>query len=122
GSAQKAARADRRVPGSDAHRAAEEVTNPHPPRARKGRTTRSLTMKTSLTITTLALTIFLIPIGCNRAGTVTRVDPERPTDLNYRFNETDAQQVFHSATADALARPWIDIYQREHNGQRPILA
>jgi uncharacterized protein (TIGR02722 family) len=80
-------------------------------------------MKTSplTTTTALILAAFVLPIGCSNAGKVTRVDPETPTDFNYRFNETDAQQVFHTATADALARPWIDNYLREHNGQRPII-
>ena len=39
---------------------------------------------------------------------VTRVDPKAAVDLDYRFNDTDARQVWQGMTNDALFRGWLD--------------
>lgn len=62
--------------------------------------------------------------GCNSGGgawNVKRVDPETQTDVDYRFNDTDARQVFQSMVKDALSKPWLDRYMADHAGQRPII-
>jgi penicillin-binding protein activator len=62
-------------------------------------------------------------VGCssNQNWRVKRVDPTTTTDIDYRFNDEDARQVFQSMVADALARPWVDNWMRENGGQRPIV-
>jgi uncharacterized protein (TIGR02722 family) len=52
---------------------------------------------------------------------VTRVDPGAVIDVDYRFNDTDARQVWQGMTNDSLFRGWIDRWMAEHNGQRPII-
>lgn len=71
-------------------------------------------------VMTVGLTLL---VGCSggRNWQVKRVDPTTTTDLDYRFNDEDARQVFHSMVADALSRPWIDNWMRENGGQRPII-
>ncbi len=52
---------------------------------------------------------------------VQRVDPNVVVDVDYRFNDTDARQVWQGMSNDAQFRGWIDTWMREHNGQRPII-
>lgn len=52
---------------------------------------------------------------------VQRVDPGTVVDVDYRFNDTDARQVWQGMSNDANFRGWIDRWMAEHNGQRPIL-
>lgn len=52
---------------------------------------------------------------------VRRVDPETVVDVDYRFNDTDARQVWQGMVNDATFRGWIDRWIAEHNGQRPII-
>jgi uncharacterized protein (TIGR02722 family) len=62
--------------------------------------------------------------GCESGGGawgVKRVDPTTTTDVDYRFNDTDAREVFQSMVGDALSKPWLDRWMAEHNGQRPIV-
>jgi penicillin-binding protein activator len=62
--------------------------------------------------------------GCAGSGgdwNVKRVDPSATTDVDYRFNDSDSRQVFQAAVGDALSRPWIDTWMREHGGERPII-
>jgi uncharacterized protein (TIGR02722 family) len=52
---------------------------------------------------------------------VTRVDPNTVVDVDYRFNDTDARQIWQKMVEDATFRGWIDAWMREHNGQRPVI-
>jgi len=52
---------------------------------------------------------------------VTRVDPQTPVDVDYRFNDTDARDIYMAMVDDALKRPWIDNHLRERGGQRPVV-
>lgn len=52
---------------------------------------------------------------------VTRVPSDAVVDVDYRFNDTDARQVWQGMSNDALFRGWIDRWIAEHNGQRPII-
>ncbi len=52
---------------------------------------------------------------------VTRVDPGTVVDVDYRFNDTDARQVWQGMVDQATFRGWIDRWMAEHNGQRPII-
>lgn len=56
-----------------------------------------------------------------RNAQVTRVDPETVIDYDYRFDDEDARQVYRGMVNDALSKPWIDNWVREHGGKRPIV-
>ncbi|MCH8271225.1 MAG: penicillin-binding protein activator LpoB [Planctomycetes bacterium] len=58
--------------------------------------------------------------GCQSTGII-RVDPEMVTDVNPRFNDTDARQFAQELSDDILSRPWIDNWMRENGGKRPIV-
>jgi len=59
--------------------------------------------------------------GCSPTREVNRVDPSTPIDVDYRFNDVDARQVYQGMVQDAMARPWIDTFVRENNGRRPVV-
>lgn len=66
--------------------------------------------------------LMMFAAGCASDGyKVTRVDPTTQTDIDYRFNDEDARQIFQSMAKDVLSRPWVDNHMRENNGQRPIV-
>jgi penicillin-binding protein activator len=73
----------------------------------------TITLATGLTLALLA--------GCQGGGGVTRVDPETVTDVNSRFNDTDARQIFQALSEDCLSRPWIDNWMKGNNGDYPIV-
>ncbi len=78
--------------------------------------------RTTLTATTLASLTLLT--ACNSGPTrreVTRVDPGAVVDVDYRFNDTDARQVWQGMVDQSAFRGWIDRWMAEHNGQRPII-
>lgn len=52
---------------------------------------------------------------------VKRVDPAAVTDVDYKFNDTDARTVWQGMVNDSMFRGWIDRWMAEHNGQRPII-
>lgn len=63
--------------------------------------------------------------GCSGGGSpnykVTRVDPETTVDLDYRFDDEDARQIYRGMVNDALSKPWIDNWKTENGGKRPIV-
>lgn len=52
---------------------------------------------------------------------VQRVPAEQAVDVDYRFNDTDARQVWQGMVNDATFRGWLDRWPQEHNGQRPVI-
>jgi uncharacterized protein (TIGR02722 family) len=52
---------------------------------------------------------------------VKRVDPTTQTDVDYRFNDQDAREIFQSMTQDMLSRRWIDGYLQASGGKQPIV-
>ena len=52
---------------------------------------------------------------------VRRVPADAVVDVDYRFNDTDARQVWQGMVNDATFRGWIDRWMAEHNGQRPVI-
>jgi PBP1b-binding outer membrane lipoprotein LpoB len=52
---------------------------------------------------------------------VKRVDPRTVVDVDYRFNDTDAREVWEKMSDDATFRGWIDRWISSHNGQRPTI-
>jgi len=52
---------------------------------------------------------------------VERVDVEKTTDLSGRWNDTDSRLVSDEMVKDALSRPWIDRFSKEHGGKSPTV-
>lgn len=59
--------------------------------------------------------------GCAPQRDVTRVDPNATIDVNQQFNDSDARRIYQGMVQDCLARPWIDNFQREQGGRRPVV-
>jgi penicillin-binding protein activator len=75
--------------------------------------------RVTLLCTAAALTMVA---GCGTNDwNVKRVDPTASTDVDYRFNDEDARQIFQSMAKDVASRAWIDSHMRENGGQRPIV-
>ncbi|MBL8763170.1 MAG: penicillin-binding protein activator LpoB [Phycisphaerae bacterium] len=58
--------------------------------------------------------------ACAPTREVTRVDPSAQTDVDYRFNDTDARVVYESMVNDTLYRKWIDRFQAT-NSRAPVV-
>ena len=68
---------------------------------------------------------FLVPIlflavtaGC--ATQVTRIEPNKVTDLSGGWNDTDARLVAEEMIKDCLAGRWVDEFNRA-NGRAPVV-
>ena len=75
-------------------------------------------------LTTLALGAIVTAAGlagCTREWDIDRRDPQEVTDLDYRFNDTDARKIAQGVSEDALSKPWLDNWLREHGGGRPMI-
>lgn len=76
---------------------------------------------TTAALATLSLLGGTLITGCSPTREVNRVDPKTAIDVDYRFNDVDARQVYQGMINDALARPWLDAFVRENNGRRPVV-
>lgn len=59
--------------------------------------------------------------ACAPQRQVTRVEPDRVIDVDYRFNDTDARSIYVAMVDEALKRPWIDNHLAENQGRRPVV-
>lgn len=59
--------------------------------------------------------------GCHREREVTRTDPNVITDLDYRFSADDARLTYRAMVDDALFRNWINRWQEQNGGRRPVV-
>ena len=71
------------------------------------------------TILLICVCIGFILAGC--ATSVERVDTEKVIDLSGRWNDTDSRLVSEEMIKDALSRPWLRRFIREHNGNLPVV-
>ncbi len=58
--------------------------------------------------------------GCRPSNEVTRMDPGETTDLSGRWNDTDARLVSEEMISDALTKPWLNQFSRNHQ-QPPVV-
>jgi uncharacterized protein (TIGR02722 family) len=72
-----------------------------------------------LSIPLMAAAAFLP--GCSPTRDVTRVDPNTTVDFSEKYNDSDARRIYESLVKDCLARPWIDTFQQENGGRRPVV-
>lgn len=71
-----------------------------------------------------ACTVLLVPAlllaACEPTREVSRVDPSAVVDVDYRFNDVDARQVYQGMVNDTLYRNWIDRHGRA-TGRQPVV-
>ncbi|MBC7835459.1 MAG: penicillin-binding protein activator LpoB [Phycisphaerales bacterium] len=58
--------------------------------------------------------------GCSERREITRVDPEAVIDVDYRFDDEDARQVYQAMATDAMYRTWIDNFNAQ-NSRKPVV-
>jgi hypothetical protein len=71
-----------------------------------------------------SLLLFFICLCIGFAGCTTsvkRVDTKEVIDLSGRWNDTDSRLVSEEMIKDALSRPWLRRFIREHNGNLPVV-
>jgi hypothetical protein len=73
------------------------------------------------TLALSSLTLAALLSACSPQQTVTRVPPEAVTDVDYRFNDNDARQVWQGMVDDATFRGWIDRWLESHQGKKPVI-
>jgi uncharacterized protein (TIGR02722 family) len=78
-------------------------------------------MTASKLAATATLAGMLVLTGCNNEWKIDRVDPSKQTDVDYKFNDQDAREVFHELAQDSLSRPWVDNFRRENGGRDPVV-
>jgi uncharacterized protein (TIGR02722 family) len=61
----------------------------------------------------------MVVAGC--ATSVQRVETEKAIDLSGRWNDTDSRLVSEEMIQDALNRPWLSRFTREHAGKLPVV-
>jgi hypothetical protein len=59
--------------------------------------------------------------GCGGQKEVTRMDPERTTDLTGGWNDTDSRQVAETMAKDALNSDWLVRFQERNDGEEPVM-
>lgn len=69
---------------------------------------------------TLCLLPALLLCACTPTREVSRVDPNAPIDVDYRFNDVDARQVYQGMVGDALYRNWLDRFGQA-SGRKPVV-
>lgn len=60
-------------------------------------------------------------VACTPTREVSRVDPNAPIDVDYRFNDADARQVYQGMVNDSLYRNWIDRHAQAAGGKKPVV-
>lgn len=73
-------------------------------------------LKTAVIITLAAVML----IGCGSSRQVTRLDPEKVTDLSGKWNDTDSRLVAEEMVSDCLARPWLSDFLLEES-KKPVV-
>jgi uncharacterized protein (TIGR02722 family) len=67
------------------------------------------------------LTISVLLLSSCAAHKVERVSPDETIDLSGRWNDTDSKMVAEAMVDQILSASWIDNYQRENNGKKPVV-
>jgi uncharacterized protein (TIGR02722 family) len=66
------------------------------------------------------LAILILAIGCSSGKKVSRIDTEETVDLSGNWNDTDSRLVADEMITDALSRPWLSNFLRDH-GTNPAV-
>ena len=66
------------------------------------------------------LLALMVTAGCAKK-TVTRIDPDKQTDLSGRWNDTDSKLVSEEMVNQVLGERWLADFQRKNPGKRPVI-
>ncbi len=59
-------------------------------------------------------------LACGSSRKVYRIEPETPTDLSGKWNDTDARLVAEEMISDCLSRPWLTEFAAAQ-GRKPVV-
>lgn len=65
--------------------------------------------------------VYIVFVAAGCATSVKRVDTKEVIDLSGRWNDTDSRLVSEEMINDALSRPWLIKFMREHSGNMPVV-
>ncbi len=57
----------------------------------------------------------LLLLSCGPSQKVSRISPDRQTDLSGRWNDTDARLVAEEMINDAVSKPWLAQFTQRNN-------
>lgn len=63
---------------------------------------------------------FVFLASCTPSQRVTRIDPNKTTDLSGRWNDTDSRLVAQAMSSDALAAAWLHQFSTSKN-KKPVV-
>ncbi len=79
-------------------------------------------MKKQLAVAGPLLLVFALTLTTSCGfSRVERVDTERTIDLSTRWNDTDSRETAAEMIKEALARPWLNNFQKTHGGKEPVV-
>ncbi len=64
---------------------------------------------------------FLTFSGCGNQKEVTRMDPEKTTDLTGKWNDTDSRMVAKKMAKSALSSDWLPRFQERNDNEQPVM-
>ena len=73
-----------------------------------------------LSVTAVAMSLSVLA-ACSTTPAVQRISPDQVTDLSGYWNDTDANLTAKAMISEMLGDPWLDNFERRHNGQQPIV-
>lgn len=78
-------------------------------------------MSRKLMLLAAVLAVFAIAIGCAGKKKVSRIDTSETVDLSGNWNDTDSRLVADTMITDALSRPWLTNFVRDHGANPAII-
>lgn len=76
-------------------------------------------MKKTAFLFAIVASLLLIMTDCSRK--VSRISPDKQTDLSGRWNDTDSRLVAKEMMDDALNRPWREQFVKQNDGKKPVV-
>jgi len=70
----------------------------------------------------VSLTLIVILLGnCAPKRKIQRIETDQTVDLSGRWNDSDSRAVSENMTGQLLHASWINEYQKQNQGERPVL-
>ena len=71
--------------------------------------------------TVLSLSVMILALFACGGVKVSRVAPETTTDLSGYWNDTDSRMVAQEMLGEALNRPWVDKFVKQHRKEPTVI-
>ena len=78
-------------------------------------------MKKTMTIILTVSILITVLYNCSPKREVRRIGTDQQIDLSGRWNDTDSRMVAAAIVDQVIDGRWLDDYQTQNNGARPIL-